>query len=95
MSAPDAALRWHLLVRGRVQGVGFRWFLRQTAEQMGLTGWARNNPDGTVEVEVQGTSGSLKEFLGSVRTGHPYARVDAVERQDGVALGNETRFETR
>jgi acylphosphatase len=54
----------HVIVRGRVQGVGFRWFVRTEARRLGLAGWVRNLPDGTVELRAAG----IESFLASLRT---------------------------
>ena len=71
-------MRVRLLVSGRVQGVGFRWFVREAARRHRLAGWVRNRPDGSVELEVSGEDGSYREFLGALREGPPGARVDEV-----------------
>lgn len=70
--------RYHLWVRGRVQGVGFRFFALQQAERWGVAGWARNLPDGRVEIIAEGDSRALDEFVGSVRRGPAGARVEDV-----------------
>ena len=71
------------LVRGRVQGVGFRWFVSHHARELGVTGHARNLPDGTVEVvahaEDPSILGRLEDLLGQ---GPPGAVVRSVERED-------------
>ena len=56
-------IRKHLIFKGRVQGVGFRFVARHSAEAIGLTGWVRNCWDGSVEAEVQGTSEEIGLFL--------------------------------
>ena len=56
-------VRFYLLFSGRVQGVGFRWTNQGTAQELGLTGWVRNLPDGTVAMELQGTPGRLIRHL--------------------------------
>ncbi|MBI2386656.1 MAG: acylphosphatase [Elusimicrobia bacterium] len=91
MSIRDPLTRLHVTVRGRVQGVGFRWFASDTAESLGLTGWVRNLKDGSVEAEAQGTEEALKEFVERLRTGNPAARVDSIETQTRAAK-NETTF---
>jgi len=70
--------RCHLWVRGRVQGVGFRFFALQQAQRSGVAGWARNLPDGRVEVVAEGDSRALDEFMASVRRGPAGARVEDV-----------------
>jgi acylphosphatase len=65
-------------VRGRVQGVGFRWFAREAARRLGLSGWVRNRDDGCVEIAAQGPDERLRSFLGEIERGPSGARVDAV-----------------
>lgn len=72
--------RW--LVRGRVQGVGFRWFVWREAERLGLGGFARNLRDGTVEVVSQGPDDALDRLEQALRRGPSGAVVDAVEQRD-------------
>jgi len=70
------------VVRGRVQGVGFRWFVEREAHMLGIAGWVRNNHDGSVEVLAQGTRDQLSGLHGRLREGPRAARVDAVEVSD-------------
>lgn len=63
------------MVTGRVQGVGFRYYTMDAAGERGLDGWVRNRPDGSVEMEVQGTKEVIDLFLDDVREGPPLARV--------------------
>jgi acylphosphatase len=67
------------IVRGRVQGVGFRWFVEREAHVLGIAGWVRNNHDGSVEVLAQGTRDQLSGLYSRLREGPRAARVDAVE----------------
>ena len=73
-------VRW--TVRGRVQGVGFRWFVQRKAEDLAIAGWARNLPDGRVEVVAAGSKHSIAELETALGTGPRFARVDNVERSD-------------
>jgi acylphosphatase len=66
------------IVRGRVQGVGFRWFVDFEARQLGLSGWVRNREDGTVEVLAMGTEEQLAVLHQKLQKGPRAARVDAV-----------------
>jgi acylphosphatase len=91
MSADDLEpARMTAWVRGRVQGVGFRWWTRSQALQLGLVGWARNLPDGRVEVLAQGPVGACRQLLVLLQgTGVP-GRVDGLverwsEPRDGLA----------
>lgn len=85
----------HLVVRGRVQGVGFRYSTVERARQLGVTGWVRNRADGTVELVAQGTEAALDALASWCRHGPRAARVSAVERTDEPADGDFTTFETR
>src|ERR1700721_4855717 len=67
------------VVRGRVQGVGFRWFVEREAHTLGIAGWVRNNHDGSVEVLAQGTRDQLSGLRSRLREGPRAARVDNVE----------------
>lgn len=68
----------HFLVRGRVQGVGFRWFVHREASELELKGWVRNTEDGEVEVVVAGDEQALNELRDSLRRGPRGSRVDKV-----------------
>jgi acylphosphatase len=67
-------------VRGRVQGVGYRYFAMREASALGVTGYARNLPDGSVEVLGEGSDESLMAFEARLREGPGFARVEGVER---------------
>lgn len=73
----------YVAIRGRVQGVGFRWFVRERARGLGLTGWVRNRDDGSVEVLAHGDESSLRQLRSLLGTGPSGARVSAVEDQQG------------
>jgi len=67
------------IVRGRVQGVGFRWFVEREANSLGITGWVRNNEDSTVEVLAMGSPEQLSALRRLLERGPRAARVDVVE----------------
>jgi acylphosphatase len=69
---------YHFLVKGRVQGVGFRWFVQQEASEIGLRGWVRNTDDGHVEVVASGPPEQIAELKTSLRKGSRGSRVDAI-----------------
>ena len=79
-------------VRGRVQGVGFRWFVEREAHILGVAGWVRNNADGSVEVLAQGTRDQLSGLHSRLREGPRAARVDAVEESEARPARNITSF---
>ena len=66
----------HFLVKGRVQGVGFRWFVHREASELELRGWVRNTEDGDVEVVASGNATDLAELRASLRRGPRGSRVD-------------------
>ena len=69
----------HVLVSGRVQGVGFRWYAREKAQELGLAGSVANLPDGRVEAWIEGESGAVEAMLAWLRHGPPAARVTNLE----------------
>jgi acylphosphatase len=71
----------YVAVRGKVQGVGFRWFVRERARALGLTGWVRNRDDGSVEVLAHGDEAALAHLRSLLGSGPSGARVTGVEDQ--------------
>jgi acylphosphatase len=69
-------------IRGRVQGVGFRYAFADRANELGLTGWVRNRFDGTVEAVVEGERGVVERMIEWAKSGPDVARVDQVEVND-------------
>lgn len=80
------------LVRGRVQGVGFRWFVEKEARTLGIRGWVRNNYDGAVEVLAMGTREQLLLLRQKLQQGPRAARVDVVEESEAQPLPDEKTF---
>ena len=66
----------HFLIQGRVQGVGFRWFVQREAGELDLRGWVRNTEDGDVEVVASGNQAELAELRATLRRGPRGSRVD-------------------
>ena len=87
--------RRHARVSGRVQGVGFRMSAVAAAGRLGVTGWVRNNADGTVEILVEGRPAAIRQFLAWCHDGPPAARVDSVDVTNGVATGEFREFRLR
>ena len=83
------------LIRGRVQGVGFRYFAEAVAAREGLHGWVRNLPDGGVEACAEGDAEAVERFERAIRHGPPSARVDDVDVDDEVPTGREGGFAVR
>ena len=83
-----------VVVRGRVQGVGFRWFVREAATRHGVTGWVRNLRDGSVEAELHGTDADVQTVIDAMAQGPAGARVDdvaATQAAEASAAGFEIR----
>ena len=70
----------HAIVRGRVQGVGFRYYVRERARSLRLAGWVRNLPDGAVEVLARGERDALERLRSAILAGPPGARVTTVDQ---------------
>src|SRR6266536_2278037 len=83
------------LVRGRVQGVGFRWFVEREAQILQIAGWVRNNPDGSVEVLAQGSRDQLAGLHSRLREGPRAARIDDVEVSEAQPAAGLTSFQIR
>jgi acylphosphatase len=73
----------HVVIRGRVQGVGYRAFVEYAALEQGLEGWVRNRRDGSVEAVVAGPADAVAQMLETCRRGPPGARVEALDARDG------------
>jgi acylphosphatase len=79
MNEADGSVRQGYLVRGRVQGVGFRWSTTRTAEELGVRGTVRNRADGAVEVHAEGPAEAMRDLEAWLREGPRAARVEGVE----------------
>ena len=84
----------HLIIHGRVQGVVYRDWTVSTARELGVNGWVRNLPDGTVEAHLEGASDAVEAMIGKMHDGPLAARVDRIERSEAEAPGFEG-FERR
>ncbi|MGB3697376.1 MAG: acylphosphatase [Gordonia sp. (in: high G+C Gram-positive bacteria)] len=92
MSTSQRMTAW---VHGHVQGVGFRWWTRSRALELGLVGYASNQPDGRVLVVAEGPRDSLEALLGKLRSGDTAGRVDLVVESFEAARGDLTGFRER
>ena len=91
----SAERRLEAIVRGRVQGVGFRMFVADRAIQLGLNGWVANQADGGVRVVAEGPDTALGRLLLHLHDGPPGARVEQVDEAWSVAGGSYDRFSIR
>lgn len=87
---PDRSV--HMTVRGRVQGVGFRFFVREQASRYRLKGWVRNLADGAVEVYAEGDEVVLADFVERVESGPRFGHVTDVSREYGPIAGEYDDF---
>src|SRR5438270_4858801 len=78
----DHSMRIHVVVRGRVQAVGFRWFVHEEARRLGVAGWVKNREDGGVEVLAEGEPPAIAKLRECLRAGPSRAAVERVEELD-------------
>ena len=81
------------IVKGRVQGVGYRFFAIRAANRLGVVGRVRNLPDGTVEAIVEGTADAVAEFRAELWRGPAYAQVSTVDETDTKPSGRYQSFD--
>src|SRR2546423_6717367 len=82
-----AVRRVHVFISGKVQGVGFRNFTKERADELGVKGWVKNLTDGRVESVMQGKGDAVEKLVESVRRGPASARVDGVEVKEEKIAG--------
>lgn len=87
--------RIEVVVRGVVQGVGFRYFVLRRANRLAITGWVANDADGSVRCVAEGEVAALEELLAAIRQGPPGSRVDGVEVVRGAGSDSFDGFRVR
>lgn len=85
--------RW-LRIRGKVQGVGFRWWTQRNARELSVDGWVLNAPDGSVEAHLQGSENNVERLIERIKGGPPTAKVQSVKVIE-AAPGEFDSFEIR
>jgi acylphosphatase len=80
-------------IRGRVQGVGYRYFAQQIALRLGVRGWVRNMANGDVEAHAEAEREVLERFRAELERGPSFSRVSEVIEEDALADGRSTSFE--
>lgn len=85
-------VRVRVFAGGRVQGVAYRFYAEKCADRLGIVGWARNLPDGRVEVLAEGSADHVETFLDQLRAGPSLARVDSFEVRREAATGEYPDF---
>jgi acylphosphatase len=91
----EKQIRLHAMIKGRVQGVGFRAFVVESGAALGATGWARNRWDGSVEVVAEGDRQTLENLLVALKRGPRIANVTQVDEQWGPASGEFRSFRVK
>ena len=88
-------VRYFGTAKGRVQGVGFRFFVQAQAEDLGLVGWVMNMHDGSVTMELEGEQEAIDEITKRIKAGNRFIRVDSLTLEERTPLGNEDGFHIR
>lgn len=81
-------MRINFKISGKIQGIGYRWFIKELAYAHNIDGWVCNLSDGNVEGEAQGKAEDLDAFLNLVKTGHPLATVESIQSQEMMDSSN-------
>jgi len=85
-------IRYSIVVNGRVQGVGFRYFAQLIALRLNLTGWCKNLIDGNVEIEVQGLDENISSFIAAINEGNNFSKVHGIDLNNLPVINNEKKF---
>ncbi|MCY7828256.1 acylphosphatase [Bacillus spizizenii] len=85
-------LQYRIVAGGRVQGVGFRYFVQMEADKRKLAGWVKNRDDGRVEILAEGPENALQSFLEAVKKGSPFSKVTDVSVKESRSLEGHHRF---
>ena len=92
-SQPESILTVNIKITGKVQGVGFRYFVLRQAQELDITGWVSNKPNGDVEALAQGDKADLEQFIAKVKQGPAFSRVDDLTLNWEDGQENYTSFE--
>lgn len=91
----DNAVRKAGRAVGRVQGVGFRFFVQSNAKSLGLTGWVKNMSDGSVTMELQGAPDVVERLIAKIKRGNDWIKVTSFEQSDLPVVKGENKFAIR
>ena len=87
-------IRYHIILDGRVQGVGCRFFCQMNAASLSLTGWVKNLDNGMVELEVQGDEKSVNKYISTIIKGNRFIRIDDYSMKKKDIISDERSFKT-
>ncbi|NME83073.1 acylphosphatase [Clostridium sp. SM-530-WT-3G] len=85
-------VRYSIIVDGRVQGVGFRYFTQMMAMKYNLTGWHKNLYNGKVQIEVQGLKENLINFISAIKKGNNFSRIDNMDLNELSVKDDEKKY---
>lgn len=85
-------VRYSIIVDGRVQGVGFRYFTQMMAMKYNLTGWCKNLYNGKVQIEVQGLKENLMNFISAIKKGNNFSRIDNMDLNELSVKDDEKKY---
>lgn len=88
-------LRYHIIVSGTVQGVGFRYFTLYKASALNITGWVRNMSNGMVEINAQADKDTLSTFISMIRKGNGFSSVEDLSIKEIPVVTNEAKFKVK
>ena len=88
-------IRYSLIVNGRVQGVGFRYFTQVAAHKLNLTGWCENLMNGTVKIEIQGLEEDIHSFMATIKNGNNFCRVDCIDLINIPLINGEKKYKIK
>lgn len=88
-------VRYLVIIDGRVQGVGFRYFAQSNAMKHNLTGWVRNMDNGMVQLEIQGLDEKVNSFLSVIKKGNTFIRVDDFSLKKIEIIKDESKFKIK
>ncbi len=91
----EETVRYFGRATGRVQGVGFRYFVQQNAQELGVKGWVKNMSDGSVTMEIQGTQDLIDEMEERIRKGNFFVKVKELVLEEREPLEEDQPFEIR
>ena len=86
---------FHIIVSGRVQGVGFRYFVREKALQYNLMGWVKNLSNGNVEIQVEGDINDIEVFIDFLKIGNGYSKITEIDKTKINLLKDQNSFQIK
>jgi len=95
MADPNKIVRYFGKATGHVQGVGFRMYIQQHAQEIGVTGWVRNMEDGSVNMELQGPEDKVEQLMDIIEAGNYFIKVEAFQTEVRTVVDGEIGFKIK